>query len=163
MDDAMARVDSSGFCRRSAISLRRSAIVLDPASHIFGIHRRHSTPHDDSPRQLPVPDPMGLGGVAPEPLALVLFVFAVVSVEPEDARVALEGEDVRGQEIEEPAVVRDDHRASGESLHRLLEGVDVEVVRRLVAYVARFDFSGQDQQKKVGIFQGRTSSCPTEL
>jgi hypothetical protein len=50
--------------------------------------------------------------------------------------VALEGEDVGGDAVEEPAVVADDHGAAGEFLEqRVLEraqGVDVEVVGRLV-------------------------------
>ena len=68
-------------------------------------------------------------------LALVFLVFAVVPVEPEDLRIALESEDVRSHAIEEPAIVRDDDRASGEILQRFLQrrqGVDVEIVRRLV-------------------------------
>jgi hypothetical protein len=56
--------------------------------------------------------------------------------------VVLEGEDVRGDAVEEPAIVRDDDRAAGEALEGLLEradGVHVEVVGRLVEqeHVAR--------------------------
>ena len=50
-------------------------------------------------------------------------------------RIALESEDVRSHAIEEPAIVRDDDGASGEILQRFLQrpqGVDVEIVRRLV-------------------------------
>ena len=49
--------------------------------------------------------------------------------------VALEGEDVRRDAVEEPAVVADDHGAAGIVEQRLLERaqrVDVEVVGRLV-------------------------------
>jgi hypothetical protein len=49
--------------------------------------------------------------------------------------VALEGEDVGRDAVQEPAVVRDDDRAAGEVLERLLDRadrVDVQVVRRLV-------------------------------
>src|SRR5262245_45884615 len=57
------------------------------------------------------------------------------ALEPRDLAVALEGEDVRGDAVEEPAVVADHDRAAGEVEQRLLERaqrVDVEVVRRLV-------------------------------
>src|SRR6478735_3565625 len=48
---------------------------------------------------------------------------------------AFVGEDVGRDAVEEPAVVRDDHRTPGELEQRVLErleGLDVEVVRRLV-------------------------------
>ena len=49
--------------------------------------------------------------------------------------VALEGEDVGGEAVEEHAVVADDHGAAGEILQRVLERAQrlgVEVVGRLV-------------------------------
>src|SRR3954463_6383577 len=49
--------------------------------------------------------------------------------------VALEGEDMGGEAVEEEAVVADDHGAAGEILQRLLEraqGLDVEIVGRFV-------------------------------
>src|SRR2546430_17327469 len=70
---------------------------------------------------LPIPDPVRLRSLGAEALPLVLFVLAVVAVEPVDAAVAFEGEDVRGHAVEEPAVVRDDDGAAGEALQRLLE------------------------------------------
>src|SRR3954462_15077227 len=87
------------------------------------------------PRQALVGDAVRAVGLVAEPLALVLLVGLEVALEPDDLRVALEGEHVRGHAVEEPAVVGDDHRAAGEVEQRLLEraqGVDVEVVGRLV-------------------------------
>ena len=55
--------------------------------------------------------------------------------EPDDLAVALEGEHVRGDAVEEPAVVADDHDAAGEVQQRFFERpqrVDVEVVGRFV-------------------------------
>src|SRR5205085_9140529 len=52
-----------------------------------------------------------------------------------DMAVALEGEDVGGEAVEEEAVVADDHRAAGKILDRFFQraqGLDVEVVGRLV-------------------------------
>jgi hypothetical protein len=49
--------------------------------------------------------------------------------------VALEGEDMGRDAVEEPAIMADDHGAAGEVLQRLFQRtqrVDVEVVGRLV-------------------------------
>ena len=78
---------------------------------------------------------MRLVGVDAEALAPVGLVVAEVPLPPPHLRVALEGEDVRRDAIEEPAVVADHHRATREREQRVLERpqrVDVEVVRRLV-------------------------------
>src|SRR5215204_7020586 len=86
-------------------------------------------------RQLTILDAVRLGGVFAEARTLVLLILGEVPLEPEDFTVALEGEDVRGDAVEEPAVVADDDGAAGEVFERLLErahGVHVEVVRRLV-------------------------------
>src|SRR3954453_14086124 len=87
------------------------------------------------PRQPLVRDPVRPVGLVAQPGALVLLVGLEVPLEPHDLRVALEGEHVRGDAVEEPAIVGDDHRAAREVEQRLLEraqGVDVEVVGRLV-------------------------------
>src|SRR5690606_7178430 len=59
-----------------------------------------------------VADAVGLVGVrAPAPLQ-VLGIGVVVAFEPDDLAVPLEGEDVRGDAVEEPAVVADDDAAA---------------------------------------------------
>src|SRR4051794_3945327 len=75
----------------------------------------------------------------PEPVDLVLLVVAVAAFEPEPlARLVLGAfprEQMRGDLVEEPPVVADDHGATGELLERVLERaqrLDVEVVGRLV-------------------------------
>jgi hypothetical protein len=63
------------------------------------------------------------------------LVVLVVALEPHDLAVALEGEDVRRDAVEEPAIVADDDGAAREVEQGLLERaqrVDVEVVGRLV-------------------------------
>src|ERR1700754_1643947 len=90
-----------------------------------------------APRQLPVLDAVRLRGVFAEPRALVLFVFGEVALEPVDAAVALEGEYVCGDAVEEPSVVADDDGAAREVFKCLFQSahrVHVEVVRRLVEY-----------------------------
>ena len=64
--------------------------------------------------QLPVLDAVRLVGLGAEPRVPVRLVVLVVALEPHDLAVALEGQDVRGDAVEEPAVVADDHRAAGE-------------------------------------------------
>jgi hypothetical protein len=62
-------------------------------------------------------------------------VVLVVALEPDHLAVALEGQDVRRDAVEEPAVVGDHDGAAGEVQQRLLERpqrLDVEVVGRLV-------------------------------
>src|SRR4029434_3658885 len=62
-------------------------------------------------------------------------VLLVAALEPRHLAVALEGEDVRRDPVQEPAIVADHDGAAGEVEQRLLERaqrVDVEVVRRLV-------------------------------
>ena len=70
-----------------------------------------------------------------DPLAALFFVGLEIAFAPVDVAVAFEGQDVRRQPVEEPAVVADDDRAAGEVGHRFFQGpqrVDVEVVRRFV-------------------------------
>ena len=77
----------------------------------------------------------GWSAAAPEAAPPVRLVVLVVALEPHHLGVALEGEDVRGDAIEEPAVVADHDGAAGELEERVLERaqrVDVEVVGRLV-------------------------------
>ena len=63
------------------------------------------------------------------------LVFAVRAFVIDHLRVALEREDVRGDTVEEPAVVRNHDSAAGEILEALLQRtqrVDIDVVGRLV-------------------------------
>src|ERR1700754_1818363 len=57
--------------------------------------------------------PLGAGIVAHATL-LVRFVLVVVAREELHVGIAFEGQDVRGDAVEEPAVMRDHHRAAGE-------------------------------------------------
>src|SRR5580704_6465579 len=78
---------------------------------------------------------MRLSGVFPFAPLVVLDVFLVVPLEPNDLRVAFESENVGRNPVEEPAVVRDDHGAAGEGHQRLLERtqrLDVEIVGGLI-------------------------------
>src|SRR6516164_9207040 len=78
---------------------------------------------------------MGDGGIGAEPAHLVLLVLLEVAREPLDVAVALERQNVRGDAVEEPAIVADDDGAAGKILERLLERaqrIDVEIVRGLV-------------------------------
>ena len=86
-------------------------------------------------RQLLVRDPLRPVRLFAEQRPAVLLVLFEVPLEPCHLAVAFECEHVRGDPVQEPAVVGDDDGAAGEREQRLLEraqGVDVEVVRRLV-------------------------------
>src|SRR6185369_1034474 len=88
----------------------------------------------DLSAELLVLDPMRDDGVRTEPPHLVLLVVLEVALEPFDMAVAFEGQDMRGDAVEEPAVVADDDGAAGKILQRLLQRpqrIDVEVVGRL--------------------------------
>src|SRR5665213_1697956 len=66
-----------------------------------------------------------------EPLAPVGFVVTEVTLVPNHLAVSFERENVGGDAIEEPPIVADHDRASGEVEERVLErsqGVDVEIV-----------------------------------
>ena len=80
-------------------------------------------------------DAVWLLGIRTQAAFAVRFIVGVVPLEPRDLVVSLEGQHVCGNAVEEPAVVRDHHRAAGEGEERLLQRaqrVDVEVVGRLV-------------------------------
>src|SRR5215210_1439122 len=73
------------------------------------------------------------GGAARHPVPPRVLLLA--PLEPRHLALPLEGEDVRRDPIEEPAIVADHDGAAGEVEQRLLEGaerVDIQVVRRLV-------------------------------
>src|SRR5690349_22028139 len=88
-----------------------------------------------SPHQRLVFNAVRLVGFGAEATAAVGFVIGVIALEPFDAAVALEGEDVRRDTVEKPAVVADDDGAARIVEQCLLERaqrVDVEIVGRLV-------------------------------
>src|SRR5436309_10632670 len=69
-----------------------------------------------------VPDPVRPVGFGAQTPAAVGLVVLVVALEPDDPAVSLEGQDVGGDAVEEPAVVADHGRAAGEADQRLFEG-----------------------------------------
>ena len=74
-------------------------------------------------------------GFCPETAAAVGLVVRVVAREPHGLRVALEGEDVRGNPVQKPAIVTHHDGTSRELDERVLERserVDIEVVGWLV-------------------------------
>src|SRR5699024_6610296 len=86
-----------------------------------------------------VGDPVRAGRLRAEPFHLVFLIAREVALEPVPVRGVLlgafVGEDVGGDSVEEPQVVRDHHGAAGEVQQCVLqgaEGFDVEVVRRFV-------------------------------
>ena len=67
--------------------------------------------------------------------ATVVLVLGVVSLEPGNLRVTLEREDVRGDAVQEPTVVRDHQHATGkvqDGVFKRAQSIDIQVVGRLV-------------------------------
>src|SRR5690606_21515217 len=105
--------------------------VYDAVRNISSIHTRETA----LPHEPPVGHPVRVCGVGAEAADLVGFVVLEVALEPLHMAVALEGENVGGEAVEEHAVVADDDRAAGEILERILERgerLGVEIVGRLV-------------------------------
>src|SRR6201986_5108798 len=71
--------------------------------------------------ELAVGDPVRAGGLGAEALDLVLLVGLEVALEPEPVGSALPGQNVGGDPVQEPPVVRGDHRAAGEVEQRVLQ------------------------------------------
>ena len=83
--------------------------------------------------ELPIADALRLGVAFLLPL--VLLIIGVAAFVKDDFGVALEGEDVRTDAIDEPAVVRDDDGSSGEGFEAFFQGserVHINIVRWLV-------------------------------
>ena len=84
---------------------------------------------------MPVLNPMRLIGLLAQSAFTILFIGLVVALEPAHRAIALEGEYVRGDSVQEPAVVTDHHRAAGKVIQGFLQGterVDIQVVGGLV-------------------------------
>ena len=105
-----------------------------------------------------VADALGFGGVVAEAEAFVFLVFGVAALEEEDLGIALVGEDMCADTVEEPAVVADDNGAACEVLEAFLqraEGVDVDVVGGLVEEEdVGFALEGQRQMEAVAFTAG---------
>src|SRR6187402_2566568 len=90
-----------------------------------------ATKHSSLDLDALVLDTRRLIGVAPEAALAIFFVHPVIAFEPDDLAVAFEGQDVRGDAIEEPAIMADDHGATREIEHggfQRAQRVDVQVV-----------------------------------
>ncbi len=108
-----------------------ATVAIDQMTHDVRLTRTSA----DLRHQPLVPDAVRLVGGGAQLLVPERLVVADVALEEPDLAVALEGEDVGRDPVQEPAVVADDDDAAGERLEPGLQRpqrVDVEVVRRLV-------------------------------
>src|SRR5216683_2042696 len=97
--------------------------------------RDAASPSSSGPHQRLVFDAVRLVGGGAEAAAAVGLVVGVIALEPHGLAVALEGEDVGGDAVQEPAIVGDDDGAAGiveERLFKRAQRVDIEIVGRLV-------------------------------
>ena len=93
------------------------------------------------PHQGFVFEPMRAVGVGAEAFVALDFVHLVVPLEPDDVRVSLEGQNVRGNAVEKPAVVGGDDRTAaevGQAFFERPQRGDVEVVGRFIEQDAGF-------------------------
>src|SRR5262249_54301227 len=104
---------------------------------------------DSVPRQRLVFDTVRLVGVGAQAAFAGDLIGLIVALEPDDLAVALEGQDVRGDAIAEPAG-RADHPDTPGKAHpgppEIAQGIDVEIVGRLVQQQqvgARFQHLGE--------------------
>src|SRR5579864_1663024 len=106
-----------------------------PEIHLLCGRRRHGWRRYLSAREGLVPDAMRLQGLRSAASLEVGDVFLIIPLEPHHLRIALEGEDVGRDAIEEPAVVGDHHGAARKGEQRLLERAQrlhVEIVGGLI-------------------------------
>src|SRR5438132_12505120 len=85
--------------------------------------------------QLLIPNPMRLVGVGSKTLAALSLIHLIIPLTPNGFAVSLEGEDMCGDTVKEPAVVADDDGAAAEIQEGILqsaERLDVEIVGRFV-------------------------------
>src|SRR6266540_2865262 len=132
---------AAAAARRSTAARRATRRAEDPGlATMLDPSRCEERSRTRLPARLPardglVPDAPRLRALLAQAAALVRLVLLVIAGEEGPARVALAGEDVCRDPVEEPAVVRDDEDAPGVLEERVLEraeGLDVEVVRGLV-------------------------------
>lgn len=110
-------------------------------------------------RQLLVANTVRLGRCIAEAFLAISFVLGVVTFEEQHVGVVLVGEDVRGDTVQEPPIVRDHDGCTWEVEQRFLQrtqGFDVEVVGRFVEQqdVAAF-FQGQRQVQTATLTTGQ--------
>jgi hypothetical protein len=82
---------------------------------------------------MPVLDPARLVRCGAQSGLPVSFIFRIVTVKEDHLALALEGEDMRRDPVEEPPVVADDHVAAREVIEPLFKrphGVHVDVLTR---------------------------------
>jgi hypothetical protein len=75
---------------------------------------------------------MRLIGINAELFLAVLFVFGIVSVEPDNTAVSLKGKDMCCNSVKKPPVVRDHNGAAGKTPKRFLQRtqcIDIKIVR----------------------------------
>jgi hypothetical protein len=84
-----------------------------------------------APHERLVLEPRRRFGVDAELGLARFFVGREIAFEVRHLRVTLESEDMGGQAIEKPAIMRDHHHATrkaGDGLFEVLQGIDIEVI-----------------------------------
>ncbi len=88
----------------------QAQFLTNPPAPLMG-HRQPALPADNagqstgSPRELAILDPLGLDGIRAKAAFLVLDIIRERTLEPFDMAVAFKGQDMRGDAVEEPAIM----------------------------------------------------------
>src|SRR5689334_15721970 len=107
-------------CKGAAEGSETDEVPSSLFANCDGVPRTGQTTRLAAQKRL-VFEPVWLIGLGTQPRSPVLLVLVVGAFEPDDLRVALEGEHVRRDPVEEPAIVGDDDGAAGEVDERVLE------------------------------------------
>src|SRR3954466_10638243 len=132
-------------------------VCLTAATLPYGCRERATPPAaaGSVAGELAVGGPVRARRVGTQPLDLVLLVVGEVALEPEPLGLALVGEDVGRDPVEEPPVVADHDGAAGELEQRALQAgqrLDIEVVGRLV-----------EEQQVAALLEGQGEVEPVAL
>ncbi len=79
-----------------------------------------------------IPKPLRFVSAGSQAIVALVFVRLEVALAPMDVAIAFERQDVRGQPVEEPAVVAHDDRTANKVLHRLFDARSVSTSRSFV-------------------------------
>ena len=80
-------------------------------------------------------DAVRLVGERSQPALPVCLIILIVPLKPDYLRISFKGQNVRGDPVEEPAVVADDNCAAGKGQERIFERterVDIQVIGRFI-------------------------------
>ena len=86
-------------------------------------------------RELLVFYALGHFRIGPEAAFSVFFIIGIIAFKPFDMAVAFKSQNMRGNTVEEPAIVRDDNRATGEVFQAFFQRAqrfNIQIIGRFI-------------------------------